>query len=56
MGWIGEVLMAWRRESGLNIREGARVIGVSAATLSRIERGKGVDGATMIKLFNWLFA
>jgi plasmid maintenance system antidote protein VapI len=53
---IGQVLLAWRRENGLNIREGARAFGVSQATLSRIERGKPISAATMIRLLNWLFA
>lgn len=44
----------WRRGSDLGIRAAAAVIGISSATLSRIERGESMDGATLAKLLGWL--
>jgi transcriptional regulator with XRE-family HTH domain len=38
----------------LSIRDVAHSVGVSAATLSRIERGENMDGVTLAKIFKWL--
>jgi DNA-binding XRE family transcriptional regulator len=37
------------------VRELAQVIGISHATLSRIENGRDVDGKTMMTLISYLF-
>ena len=52
---IGELIKAWRDKYRLGVRSAAKSIGVSAATISRIERGKQIDAETMLKLVNWLF-
>jgi transcriptional regulator with XRE-family HTH domain len=36
------------------VRELATEIGISIATLSRIERGHAMDAATLMKVLNWL--
>jgi transcriptional regulator with XRE-family HTH domain len=49
---LGERLRRARGERG--IREAAREIGISAATLSRVERGNVPDIGTFAKVCSWL--
>ena len=51
---LGDVIRRWRMWSELSIREVAAMIGVSAATLSRIERGETMDGRTLAKIVTFL--
>jgi transcriptional regulator with XRE-family HTH domain len=51
---LGEVLRKWRRAADIPVREAAELIGVSTATLSRIERGEAMDGTTLAKVLTWL--
>lgn len=51
---LGEVLRKWRRATDIGVREAAANIGVSAATLSRIERGENMDGIVLAKVLVWL--
>jgi transcriptional regulator with XRE-family HTH domain len=51
---LAEVLRSWRKMKDLSIRDVAHSVGVSAATLSRIERGENMDGVTLAKIFKWL--
>lgn len=51
---LGIVLRAWRERERMGIREAAKSIGISHATLSRIENGKPTDGATLWRLMCWL--
>lgn len=53
---IGNVLKAWRESQHLNIRDAARLFGVSHSTLSRIERGFSCDGETLIRILKWLLS
>jgi len=53
---LGTMLRLYRASNRLGIRETAKSIGVSAATLSRVERGRGFDGATYTKLLVWMTA
>lgn len=34
----------------------AKQIGISAATVNRIEHGRAMDAATLVKLLNWLMS
>ena len=52
LGQIGALLR--ERRGALGVRQAAREIGVSAATLSRIENGKQPDLDTFAKLCRWL--
>ncbi len=52
---LGEVLKKWRTMSDIGIRQVAKDIGISAATLSRIERGESMDGRTLALIQAWLF-
>ena len=52
LGQIGALVREQRGERG--VREAAREVGVSAATLSRIENGKQPDLGTFEKLCRWL--
>jgi len=38
----------------VSIRELAKEIGISAATVNRIERGYVMDAATLMKVLNWM--
>ncbi|CAB4176817.1 HTH_XRE domain containing protein [uncultured Caudovirales phage] len=52
---IGEVIKDHRWRQRYSIREMADTIGISKATLSRVENGKNFDGQTMAKLLRFLF-
>lgn len=52
---IGEMIKTHRLQDGFGTREYAKMIGVSHATLNRIENGYKVDGTTMLKLIQWVF-
>jgi transcriptional regulator with XRE-family HTH domain len=52
---IGPILRAWREKYDLSVRDAAPTLGVSIATLSRIERGGQMDAATQLKLIVYLF-
>lgn len=51
---ISECLKLYRTSRSLSIRECAKEIGISSATLSRIENGKDCDLVNFSKLLNWL--
>lgn len=51
---IGSVIRAWRVHCRVGIRDGAKAIGISHATLSRVENGKPTDGKTLLRLMAWL--
>jgi len=53
---IGDAIKYLRFQDKLGLREQARKIGVSAATLSRIERGESCDMESFVKLLAWLFS
>jgi transcriptional regulator with XRE-family HTH domain len=53
---IGELIKAWRKEHRHGTRALAKVLGISAATLNRIEHGQPIDGDTQLKLINWTFS
>lgn len=55
---LGEIIKAKRQEAGLGLRAAADESGISASTLSRLERGIGAapDAETMSKLSEWLNA
>ncbi len=52
---IGQILAMYRYKNDLTVRAMAEILGVSAATISRIEHGREIDAKTLVKLFNWLF-
>jgi transcriptional regulator with XRE-family HTH domain len=54
---IALALKSKRRELGLDVRQAGRLCGVSASTISRLERsaiGKLPDAVTLVKLSKWL--
>lgn len=52
---IGTLIVGYRHHKEIGVREMAAEIGVSAATLNRIELGEAMDGSTMFKIIVWLF-
>ena len=51
---LSSVLKKYRAMSEKSVRDMAQEIGISFATLSRIERGEGMDGTTLSKILTWL--
>jgi transcriptional regulator with XRE-family HTH domain len=51
---LAEMLTLYRAVHRQGMRELAKEIGVSAATVARIEAGKETDVATFLKLIAWL--
>jgi transcriptional regulator with XRE-family HTH domain len=52
---LGKVLAYYRHANRMGVRELAKQMFVSAATLSRIENDKPCDGETLTKIMIWLF-
>lgn len=50
LGWL---LRTWRWQERLSIRDAARRLELSAATVSRIERGHAPDPMTLICVMAW---
>lgn len=53
---LGEVLRGYRDANRYGVREMARIIGTSAATLNRIERGEAAHSGTLAKILIWLLS
>lgn len=53
---IGKVIADYRYINRIGVRSLAKEIGISPATLNRVELGNGFDGETMAKIMVWLFA
>lgn len=53
---LGRLLRLYRTVHDLTVRELAPQIGISIATLSRIERGHAMDVPTWLKVQHWLLA
>ena len=51
---LGAVISDWRWANRIGIREAAKLIGVSSATLSRLECGNNADADTLAKVMLWL--
>lgn len=51
---LGRLLVLYRSMRQIGVRELAKEAGLSAATLSRIERGHSMDAATLIAVWTWL--
>jgi transcriptional regulator with XRE-family HTH domain len=53
---LGAMLALYRAAHNWTVRDVAPRIGISIATLSRIERGHAMDADTMLKVWRWLIA
>lgn len=51
---FGEMLRLYRTVKNKTLRDVAPEMGISHATLQRIEKGEAFDVATLLKLFSWL--
>ena len=49
----GRLMVLYRAHRNWGVREMAKATGISAATLSRIERGHAMDAATLLTLWHW---
>ncbi len=50
------ILKKWRLINEIGPRNMADEIGISPATLYRIEEGRALDAKTLLKILNWLCA
>ena len=50
---LGRMLRCYRQMHEVELRSVAKEIGISAATLMRLEHGYDCDAATMLKVLNW---
>lgn len=51
---LGPILRAYRLHTELTVRELAKRMGLSAATLSRIEGGDTMDGTTLASILKYM--
>jgi transcriptional regulator with XRE-family HTH domain len=51
---LGRMLALYRASRRWTVRDVAPQVGISSATISRIERGQTMDAATLLKLLDWL--
>jgi DNA-binding XRE family transcriptional regulator len=49
------MMRAYRMKYDITVRVMAEMIGVSPATISRLEHERPIDTKTMLKLIGWLF-
>lgn len=52
---IAELLRIYMAVVDVRVRDLAKQIGVSPATISRVSRGEKIDSKTMLLVINWLF-
>ena len=52
---LGGLLRQYRRSRDIDIREFAKELGFSRATMARIESGRPMSQANMLKVLQWLF-
>ena len=52
---VGKLIRLYRSVQEIGVREMAKEIGISSATLSRLENGKSLDQSNMLKVINWFF-
>ena len=50
----GKAVWQQRDTLRLTLRDLAKVVGVSASTISRFENGKNIDAVNYVSLTNWL--
>ena len=53
---LGAMIRLHRTVTDASLRDSATSIGISAATMMRIEHGYTMDTATFMKLLHWLLA
>lgn len=52
---VGKLIKVYRAFHEQDLRSLSKEMGISSATLCRIENGNTVDGKTLVKLIRWLF-
>lgn len=53
---LGEVLRRWRQCADITVRDAAKRIGISPATLCRVEQGESMDGVILGKILTWMLS
>lgn len=52
---LGQIIRKWRIVQEVSLRDLAKEIGTSAATLHRFECGHDIDGRTLSMVLTWCF-
>lgn len=50
---IGKMIASYRHANGISVRDLAKIIGVSSATLNRIERCRPCSSNSLAKILLW---
>lgn len=53
---LRKILVDYRNQHGISVREAAKVIGISAAALSRWENGRPISADNWKKILLWLMS
>ena len=53
---LNQLIATWRWAEKVPAHQVAKSIGISTATMCRIERGEKMDGVTLAKILVWLFS
>lgn len=53
---IGQLIAKWRGDRGVGVRAVAKEIGISSATLNRVECGENCDAKSLVKILVWALA
>ncbi len=53
---LGKMLRLYRMVRNLTLRDMAPQVGISHATLMRIETGQAIDAETLLKLWTWMLS
>lgn len=53
---LAELMKLYRTWEDVGIRDMAAELDISPATLSRVERGEEMNGATLAKIIKWLLS
>lgn len=51
---LGQLIKSWSWERRLGVRQTAKILGISPATLSRIQRGAACDSDTLTRILKWI--
>ena len=51
---LGELVLSWRTLGGISTRDAAFSMGISIATLNRLEHGKGISNTVLTRIMSWL--
>lgn len=51
---LGQVIKAWRQKFDINMRDAAKIMDISPATLCRVEANNSVNSRVLANILLWL--